>query len=490
MLFDSPEFIFIFFPFVLFSYFFLLRKLPGAFSKLWLAAASIFFYAYLNPKQLAVLLGSIMVNFAAAKYFLTPKNNAGWHARTALVLGIAFNCGLLGYFKYADFFIANLNQLAAWKISLLNTALPLGISFFTFSQIAYLVDSYRQKIAAHSFLEYVLFVTYFPKLLAGPIVRFNEMMPQFGDAAVRTFNHGNFSSGTYLVFIGLFKKIVLADIFARWATNGFDNSSVLTFFEAWATSLSYSFQLYFDFSGYTDMALGIALAMNIRLPINFDSPYKALNIQDFWRRWHITLSRFIKDFVYIPLGGSRISEARTIANLLTTFLVCGLWHGAGWTFIFWGFLHGLGLVVQRSWKKFNIALPAFFAWFLTFNFVNVAWVFFRARSFDDAAKVLKGMAGASGFVLPEQLLAPLPKICRHFISGSASPVRYLADSTVMGVVEMFLIFVVACVFVFVCKNTNHMSELQKKAAFACTLAFTVQGLFFNLAPSQFIYFRF
>lgn len=489
MFFDSLGFLFLFLPIVIIVYYILCKKESYTISKIWLVAASIIFYCYLNVKQLSVLLISIIINYFVSWFILQTKNDKGARTKTALVLGITFNCGLLAYFKYADFFIANLNQLAGWKINLLNIALPLGISFFTFSQISYLVDSYKREIKIHKFIDYVLFVTYFPKLLAGPIARFNEIMVQFGETQSRVFSHVNYSNGIYLFFIGLFKKIVLADIFGVWANNGFDQAPMLTFFEAWATSLAYTFQLYFDFSGYTDMAIGAALLMNIKLPINFDSPYKAINIRDFWRKWHITLSRFIWEFIYIPLGGNKISETRTICNLMLTFLVCGLWHGAGWSFILWGLLHGFALVVQRIWGKFNITMPKLLAWLLTFNFVNIAWVFFRAKSFDDAAKVLKGMIGANGVVLPEQILAMLPEICRSFIVGVGT-VQYLADGTIMGFVEMILIFVLAFVMTIAFKNTNQMSVSQKRAAFAFTIAFTIQHLFFTQVPSQFIYFRF
>ena len=217
------------------------------------------------------------------------------------------------------------------------------------------------------------------------------MMPQFANIRNRVINYKNIALGLFIFSIGLFKKVVIADTFAVWATNGFDNATVLNFFEAWATSLSYTFQLYFDFSGYCDMAIGAALFFNIKLPVNFNSPYKALNIQDFWRRWHITLSRFLRDYIYIPLGGNRKGRLRTYTNLMATFIIGGIWHGAGWTFVFWGFLHGAALIVQRIWSELGFRLNKFVAWFITFNFVNIAWVFFRAKEWGDALKVLKGM---------------------------------------------------------------------------------------------------
>lgn len=226
------------------------------------------------------------------------------------------------------------------------------------------------------------------------------MMPQFENIRNKLINYKNIALGLFIFSIGLFKKVVIADSFAVWATNGFDKAEILTFFEAWTTSLSYTFQLYFDFSGYCDMAIGVALLFNIRLPINFNSPYKSLDIQEFWRRWHITLGKFLKDYIYIPLGGNRQGKARTYINLMITFIIGGIWHGAGWTFVFWGFLHGLALVVHRFWTSFGIKMNKILAWFITFNFINFAWIFFRAKEFDDAIKVINGMAGLSGVVVP------------------------------------------------------------------------------------------
>jgi D-alanyl-lipoteichoic acid acyltransferase DltB (MBOAT superfamily) len=318
-------------------------------------------------------------------------NKKTFSKKSILIFGIIINIGLLAYFKYADFFIENFNMVTNLNIESLNLLLPLAISFFTFQQIAYLVDSYKKETKEYDFLNYALFVTFFPQLIAGPIVHHKEMMPQFSNIRNKIKNFRNIALGIFIFSIGLFKKVVIADAFAKWANAGFDSATVLNLFEAWATSLSYTFQLYFDFSGYTDMAIGIALMFNIKLPINFNSPYKALDIQDFWRRWHITLSRFLKDYVYIPLGGNRLGSFRTYSNLMATFIIGGLWHGAGWTFVFWGFLHGIALVIHRIWQKIGIKLPKIVAWFITFNFINIAWVFFRAKEWEDAIKVIKGM---------------------------------------------------------------------------------------------------
>ena len=372
--------------------------------------ASLFFYSWWNITYLPLILISMLFNYLIGNT-LSKSNeenkkglNKSFSKKSILVFGIICNVSLLIYYKYADFFIENFNLASSSNVNLLNLVLPLAISFFTFQQIAYLVDSYRSETKEYDFLNYALFVTFFPQLIAGPIVHHKEMMPQFASSWNMVKNYKNIAVGLFIFSIGLFKKVVIADTFAVWATEGFDTATTLNLFEAWATSLSYTFQLYFDFSGYTDMAIGISLMFNIKLPINFNSPYKARNIQDFWRRWHITLSRFLRDYIYIPLGGNKISSFRTYSNLLATFVIGGLWHGAGWTFVFWGFLHGMALVIHRAWSNLGFKMWTWLAWFLTFNFVNVAWVFFRAREWDDATKVLSGMIGLNGVVISDKLL--------------------------------------------------------------------------------------
>ncbi|MDQ6977412.1 MAG: MBOAT family O-acyltransferase, partial [Ghiorsea sp.] len=302
MLFNSYEFIFIFLPITFAVYFYLNKMRLTEASKVFLVFSSLFFYSFWNIAYLPIILASMLFNYIVGS-ILSRQGNVGLFNKSVLAFGIISNVTLLAYFKYSDFFIENFNLLSGTKIELLNLALPLAISFFTFQQIAYLVDSYRHETKEYDFLNYAVFVTFFPQLIAGPIVHHKEMMPQFAYNRSKVINYKNITLGLFIFSIGLFKKVVIADTFATWANAGFDVATSLNFIEAWTTSLSYTFQLYFDFSGYTDMAIGLALLFNIRLPINFNSPYKATNIQDFWRRWHITLSRFLKDYVYIPLGG-------------------------------------------------------------------------------------------------------------------------------------------------------------------------------------------
>jgi len=392
MLFNSYEFIFLFLPITFFIYFYLNKKHLTEASKGFLVFASLFFYSWWSIAYLPLIIISMLFNYSLGRELSkNQKIKKHYNKKTILTIGITFNLLLLGYFKYSDFFIENFNTIFSTSVPLLHLLLPLAISFYTFQQIAYLVDSYRSESKEYDFLNYAVFVTFFPQLIAGPIVHHAEMMPQFAKLKNKVTNYHNIALGLFIFSMGLFKKVAIADTFAIWATRGFDATEQLDMVLAWITSLSYTFQLYFDFSGYTDMAIGIALIFNIKLPINFNSPYKATSIQDFWRRWHITLSRFLKDYIYIPLGGNRKGESRTYLNLFATFVLGGIWHGAGWTFVFWGVLHGTALVIHRLWQSLGFKLNRILAWFITFNFINIAWVFFRAKEFDDALKVLHGM---------------------------------------------------------------------------------------------------
>jgi D-alanyl-lipoteichoic acid acyltransferase DltB (MBOAT superfamily) len=368
--------------------------------KIWLVTASLFFYAYWDVKYLPLILGSISLNFAIGTGLAQAhqqshrgeqKTHRGVNRKVVLATGIVANLLLLGYYKYTNFLLGNINAAFGTTHALSHIELPLAISFFTFTQIVYLVDSYRGETAEYDLLNYALFVTFFPHLIAGPIVHHRQIMPQFASRWTLTKRNSNILKGLFIFGIGLFKKVVIADSFAVWADAGFDGGQALGFFAAWATSLSYTFQLYFDFSGYCDMAIGASLLFNIWLPINFNSPYKALDIQDFWQRWHITLSSFLRNYLYIPLGGSRFSEYRTYLNIFITFILGGLWHGATWMFVIWGTMHGCALGTYRFWKSFGRPLPTILAWLLTFVFVNTSWVFFRAKSLGDAVRVLRGM---------------------------------------------------------------------------------------------------
>ena len=488
LLFNSYEFIFVFLPITFFIYFYLNHKRLTIASKGFLVFSSLFFYSWWNIAYLPLILISMLFNYVIGNSLNKEivENKKSFSKKSILIFGIVSNIALLAYFKYADFFIENFNLISSSNVNLLHLVLPLAISFFTFQQVAYLVDSYRQETKEYDFLNYALFVTFFPQLIAGPIVHHKEMMPQFANNRNMVKNYRNIALGIFIFSIGLFKKVVIADTFAVWATQGFDIAVTLNLFEAWATSLSYTFQLYFDFSGYTDMAIGISLLFNIKLPINFNSPYKALNIQDFWRRWHITLSRFLRDYIYIPLGGNKKGSFRTYSNLLATFVIGGFWHGAGWTFLFWGFLHGIALIIHRLWSNLEFKMWTWLAWFITFNFVNIAWVFFRAKEWDDAVKVLGSMFSLDNVVLPNVLASKLSFLSNYNIGFDGLVENIQGDNfTPIWLIAGFIL-------ILLFKNSMEKRDLFK---------FSYLNLFFMLSififtilnlskDSEFLYFNF
>ena len=403
VLFNSFPFIAVFLPCVLILFF-----AAGRYSHqgaiLVLIAASLGFYGYWKIDFLPLLVGSIAGNYAAARLILRWQGE--WRGKAVLIGAIATDLGVLGWFKYYNFFAANLDTLFP-GLPALNIVLPIGISFFTFTQIAFLVDAWRRITDERNFFRYVLFVTYFPHLIAGPVLHHKQMMPQFADKATYRFNIESFAIGLVFFVIGLFKKIVIADPFSPFAAGLFDRvtaGDAPPILAAWIGAAAYTFQIYFDFSGYSDMAVGISKMFGITLPFNFNSPYKATNIIDFWRRWHMSLSQFLRDYLYFALGGNRRGETRRYVNLMLTMVLGGLWHGANWTYVVWGGLHGLYLVVNHGWRRLRPPSPSrtarLLGWALTFLAVMVAWVFFRARNWSEAITVLSAMAGVSGRVLP------------------------------------------------------------------------------------------
>jgi len=298
---------------------------------------------------------------------------------------------LLGYYKYYDFFVENINVVFEKEYTLKNIILPIGISFYTFQQIAFLISVYKKELRPGNFLNYILLVTFFPQLVAGPIVLYQELVPQFQEYKKRFFNADNFSKGLFIFVIGMFKKAVIADSLALFADNGYDNYSILSFGATWVTTLAYTLQIYFDFSGYSEMSIGLAKMFNFNIPINFNSPYKSKSIQEFWRRWHITLGRSLAILIYFPLGGNRKGLARTCFNLFVVFLVSGIWHGAAWTFIWWGIIYGLLSVFEKIFKTQLDKIPSLIRIAATFMWVNALWVLFRAPDFHTAITVLKNM---------------------------------------------------------------------------------------------------
>ncbi|MEO5358370.1 MAG: MBOAT family protein [Nitrospirae bacterium YQR-1] len=457
-----------------------------------LVIASLVFYSMWKVQYIWVIVCSIVVNYAIG--FLLKRDT---HRRLLLATGIVINVAALCVFKYTYFAVTNLNTLFNTNIMVTNIALPLAISFFTFEQISYLAYCYYNK-HTESFLNYSLFISFFPKLIAGPIVYPQEMLPQFASKENKTINYENIVKGLVLFFCGLFKKTVVADTLAIVAANGFDKPDVLSLVTAWATALAYTLQLYYDFSGYTDMACGVALMFNIHLPINFESPYKASNIQQFWKTWHMTLTRFLRDYIYIPMGGNRASRLTTYVNIFVVFLIGGIWHGAGWTFIIWGLLHGAAMVLHRAWQLSGLRMNGYIGWFLTFNFVNIAWVFFRAKSVDSAFNVLRGMSGVHEL---KKLLACGPT------AGIATVAAMVINSVKEFAVALnglflehylyyFFFIFISLTMVLTINNTNHIVRYFKPSVvssllFSLVMLVSLLYLYSDISVIKpFLYFNF
>ncbi len=474
MVFSSYLFLFAFLPLVLGGYYLLSLFKNPIYQRLFLIGASLFFYGYFNPSYLLIIVVSIFINYLLASCISGSK---GAFQTVLFWLGVLFNVGLLGYFKYRDFFVENINALFHTSFVLKHIALPLGISFFTFQQLSFLVSIRKGEEKLERFDDYCIFVLFFPQLVAGPIVLYSEMVPQFKDSQRRYWNWENASKGMYIFIIGLFKKAVIADTLALFADTGFASQS-LGFCAAWATSLSYTFQVYFDFSGYSDMAVGLGKLFNIDLPFNFRSPYQSESISEFWRRWHITLGRALQSYIYFPLGGSRNGKLRTYRNLLLTFLVSGLWHGAAWTFVLWGLLHGLVNALERVFAKPLSHVPHWVRVGCTFLIVNALWVLFRAESFESAAVVYRGMV--------------------NFGNLNLLQVGYLAVDGFVGVpLAMNTAYVLAALvaLTLVCfraKNSCRMLEnftWRKGTMWATAILFSI-ALVHLSRESVFIYFNF
>jgi D-alanyl-lipoteichoic acid acyltransferase DltB (MBOAT superfamily) len=401
------------------------------------------FYGWWNAKYLLLLLPLLFANFIIATRIAPRGGQRPPFAKLLLIFGLAINLAGLGYFKYANFFIDNVNNLFGLNLFLAKVVLPLGISFYIFQKIAFLVDAYNGKVERLNLLEYSLFVTFFPQLIAGPIVHHSEVMPQFRKP--RTVGMDIVALGITIFAIGLAKKVLLADTAALYSSPQFAAVAAgqkLDFLAAWSAAFSYTAQLYFDFSGYSDMAIGAALMFGIRLPVNFDSPYKAASIIEFWRRWHITLSRFLRDYLYIPLGGNRKGRKRGYLSLLVTMLLGGLWHGAGWTFVIWGALHGFYLAINHAWhilsERLGIASGLsngrgrWVGQVITFFAVVIAWVFFRSENLGSSIEMLKAMAGNNGITIPASLVSLMPGLPKSH-GGVDSGIAMLVSFTLLAI---------------------------------------------------------
>lgn len=489
MLFNSYAFLMAFLPVTWLIYFGLNRLKMFKLATGALIIASFVFYGYQDWRLCILLAASILANYILHCFFVQRKID-GTLRKVLLICGLAVNFGLLFYFKYLDFTIENINTLTGSTFALRNIALPLGISFYTFQQVSFVVDSYRGNITRYRFREYALFVSFFPQLVAGPIVLHSEIIPQFADMEKRRVDFSNLLSGVEYLTFGLAKKVLLADSFGRVCDAGYSALRSLNTLSAIAVILSYTLEIYFDFSGYCDMAMGIGKLFNIEIPMNFRSPYKAVNIDEFWKRWHITLTRFLTTYLYIPLGGNRDGKWKTYRNVLIVFTLSGLWHGADWSYVVWGILHGVMMVLYRQNKEKADKLPQWFSWLLTFFFLNVAWAFFGMESivqpFKLFAMVLLG--GVGGFT-QEVVGAFCGKNLLVTLSG------YFLSGHALGLFMQFLTAVWLAGGIILCVAAPSSHEIVEKKCRRQLYYLFLAIVFFSSVVrlsevSKFIYFNF
>ena len=487
MLFNSYIFIFLFLPLVLFGYYGFRYFKQDKLAFLYLIGMSLWFYGYNNIYYLPILMASICVNhvLAAGMDYFSKRE-----ARKALLLGgILWNLGILFVFKYYDFFMGNMNQAFGWDVTFLNIALPLGISFYTFQQLSYVIDVYRRECKHYSLLDYATYVTFFPQLIAGPIVYHSELIPQFKEEKNRHIQYDNLCKGLYAFALGLGKKVLLADTFSKIVNAGYSSISGLNAISTVIVMISYSLQIYFDFSGYCDMAYGIGYFFNVKLPFNFHSPYKAQSIVDFWDRWHMTLTRFFTKYIYIPLGGSRKGKVRTYINILVVFAVSGLWHGANWTFILWGIINGIANVLEKWIGKPYHKLPKPIKTGITFIFTTFAWSIFRAATLADAVSLWSRLTTGGWTNVYSSLTESFNdmvevKLLYHFgFSNLLSVAPWIF---------MVLFIVLALLACFFLKNTQEKVEsMQLSKKEIAVILFCVVWSVISLSDvSEFLYFNF
>jgi D-alanyl-lipoteichoic acid acyltransferase DltB (MBOAT superfamily) len=514
MLFSSWQFIFLFLP-VSMAVFFAIPAEPAWPRKIWMLAASLFFYGYWKASYVPLLLFSIGFNYMIAEIITRHRHLPS--AKAAIVIGVALNLLLLAYYKYTNFLVQCLGLVEGHPFKHFNIVLPLAISFFTFTQIGYLVDVYRNQSLHYRFLDYALFVVFFPHLIAGPIVRHWEVIPQFAERILKV-NLTDISVGLALFLIGLCKKVLLADPLSTYvgAVYGAAGKGLeVPWFDAWLGTLAFGLQIYFDFSGYSDMAIGLARLFGIKFPINFNSPYQAGSINEFWSRWHITLTRFLREYLYYPLGGNRCGPWRHMLNILFTMLLSGLWHGAGWTFVIWGGLHGLYLVIAHRWQSFRKAhgWKIDYWWYrtasvaLTFMAVLFAWVFFKAPTLRVAGQILASMLGMHGLTMSDDTTNPakMPGVLwahlgirfvpHNFEAGSYTTLVQLVVPMLAGVLFLPNAQQMLAAYEPALEKVDRPGLFRLKLGWASGLVlgaalFLVVRTFYVATPSPFLYFNF
>ena len=498
MLFNSYIFIFIFLPIALLGWYGLNRIKAYEGAKFFIAGMSLWFYGYFNLYYLSIIVISILGNYLLS--YLMTFSRTKLTGRLGLFTGILLNLGLLFYFKYYDFFFENINAVFKTDFALKHILLPLGISFFTFQQLSFIVDRCTGKAEHYSFANYITFVTFFPQLIAGPIVLYKEMMPQFEDISNRRFNSDNFAKGIVLFTLGLGKKVLLADVLALIVNFGFEQTLFLDTPSTLLVMLAYTFQIYFDFSGYSDMAMGLGKMFNIELPMNFNSPYKACSVKELWQRWHMTLSRFFIQYVYIPLGGSRKGKARTMINTFIIFFLSGLWHGANWTYVAWGTMQGLlvvfdnlgiiGIKGNQDKVPAKFYIPRWVGWLFTFSFFNLSLLFFGSSSIRNALQMFKNIFALqeTGYIFKLAAKLDIPEFYLF-----KQTINMLAPNLLSyAYVGLFLLLLIISAFILTRKNTVQIindTPLDRKLCLFVTIIFVWSVISFSQV-STFIYFNF
>lgn len=485
MLFNSYIFMLLFLPVTLLGYYSLNRIKKYNLSKAFLIIMSLIFYAYFNISYFFIIFSSIVLNYLMSRIMLKNKEKIKLK-KLVLALSLLFNIGMLFYFKYLDFFISNINAVFSADFALRHIVLPLGISFFTFQQLSFVIDSYKGNIPLYIFFDYAIFVTFFPQLIAGPIVLHNEIVPQFADETKKAFDFRNFSKGMYAMAYGLAKKVLIADTFGRVVDAAYaDTDYFLNSTNGIFIIMAYTFQIYFDFSGYCDMSTGLGWMFNIEIPMNFNSPYRALDDYDFWKRWHITLTRFFTQYIYIPLGGNRKGKARMYLNTFIVFVVSGIWHGANWTFILWGIVHGAADIFSKALSKPISKIPKIIRWVITFGFLNVTWVIFRADNVHQFLFIMKRLLMMNFKPLDGNLVSLLYDDNMQYIDSLFGlPWLKYAFGIVLMALALFM-----CVK---CKNTNEKLECftPNKRSGLATVAFIGVSILSFSGISSFLYFNF
>lgn len=474
MLFNSYTFIFLFFPIVLFVYFRLGESRRSDWANVWLVIASLFFYGYWEVSFLPLLIGSILINYWISGGILSGKESGNVQRQKIFFgLGLTFNLGLLVWYKYMDFFIRNINLLGG-DIPPLHLVLPLGISFFTITQVLYLLDCYAGVAKDHDFVNYALFVSFFPHLLSGPILYHKQMMTQFRDETLRRPNWGNLARGLSLFIIGFAKKVVIADSFISYVKVGFDKPESLTLISAWLTAIAYMMQLYFDFSGYSDMAVGLARMMNLEIPINFNAPYRASNLITFWQRWHMSLTNAITACVYMPVLRSfkKMTFGAVVFSSFVAFFVVGIWHGAGWKYVAFALLHSSGIVLNHLWRHYHWWMPKTLGRVLTLLVVLGGSVLFRAESFRLAGKMFYAMIGGYGM-------------------GMSLPVTKDAQMLSLSGIQFPLMLILAVILVIRCPSSNEL--IKRKPSYTSMVGFAIllgYSIIHLSSITEFLYFQF